>query len=288
MVCDTEDPLQAGVWSWDGAFELQGGSTAAGVRLIPETIAREGCDGDARIVRCIDGYEGQVWRTGALTASRWWPKTPTDRDWQQFLRAAQAPSAVTALPAPAPIDVPFRSDLPLLDLEPASLKITFAPARVSAAAATLLILLASFQGAQYLTHKSLSAAQNAQIEDALSENSAAIQARSAALTSAGQIQQLAKIGHPQPAALAFIAVASEIPRESGRIANFRIDDIQLNARISTTEEAEFDIPDLVSRLEKNNILNNVFAEQRNARTINVTAEIAAVETTSIDAMELRE
>ena len=288
LVRDPDDPLQAGVWSWDGDLQMETGETAAGVRLLPETFAREGFDDGARILRCIDGYEGQVWRNKALIASRWWPKTPTDRDWQQFLRAAQASTGLETLHAPEPVDAPFRNDLPLVDPDPASLKITFAPARVAAVAATFLILLASFQASQYLTHKSVAASRSAQIEETLSDNSAAIQARSAALTAASQIEELAEIGDAKPAALAFVAVASEIPRESGRIANFRIYDQQIEARISTTAETELDIPDLVSRLEKNTILNNVFAERRNARTIGVSAEIAAIEAPSADAVELRE
>lgn len=288
LVRDPEDSLQAGVWSWDGEFQIETGDTAAGVRLVPETFARERLVDGARILRCIDGYEGQVWRTGALIASRWWPKTPTDRDWQQFLRAAKASADLDTPHAPAPVDAPFRSDLPLIDPEPASLKITFAPARVAVAAAMLLVLLVSFQASQYLTHKAVAASRSAQIEEILADNSAAIQARSAALTAAGQIEQLAEIGGAQPAALAFIAVASEIPRETGRIANFRIYDQQLEARISTAPEAELDIPDLVSRLEKNTILNNVFAERRNARTIGVSAEIANAGAPGADPVELRE
>lgn len=288
LVRDVDDPLQAGVWSWDGAFETETGAHAAAIRVLPETLAREGYDDGARIVRCIDGYEGQLWRKSALIASRWWPKTPTDRDWQQFLRAAQASTDVNALQAPTPIEAPFRSDLPLVDLEPANLKITFAPARVAAGVALVLVALASFHGAQYLTHKSVAATRSAQIEDALSENSAAIQARSTALTAAGQIEKLATIGSAQPAALAFLGVASEIPTQTGRVSNFRINDQQIDARISTAEDAEIDIPDLVSRLEKHTMLSNVFVERRNSRTVSVTAEITAPETTSGDSLELRE
>ncbi len=288
LVRDDVDPLQAGIWSWDGEFEIKSGTKASTVRVIPETLAREGYDNGARLVRCIDGYEGQVWRDSALIASRWWPNTPTGRDWQQFLRAAKASAESSASEAPIPCDAPFRRDLPFVDLEPANLRLTLAPARVAGISACLLLLVASFEAAQYLTHKSVSATRSAQIEAALSENSAAIEARRRALTAAGGIEQLAAFGSAKPAALAYLAVASEIPADKARIANFRLYDQQVEARILMPEDAQINIPDLVSRLEKNNILANVYVERRNARTIGVTAEVVPIKAPNAESLELRD
>ncbi len=288
LVRDADDPLQAGVWSWDGAFQFETGVAAVSTRVIPETLARTGYEDGARLIRCIDGFEGQVWRDSALIASRWWRNTPTGREWQHFMRAAQVSVDVDSVAAPAPCDAPFRTDLPLIDTEPASLRLTFAPARVAGTAACVLALIASFQTAQFVTHNSAAAASSAQIELALEENSAAIDARRTALAAAGEIEQLAAFGSTKPVALAFLAVASEIPSDQARIGNFRVYDQQVEARVFTDEEAEVDIPDLVSRLEKNNILTDVFVERRNDRMISVTASLVAIDGATGESPELRD
>ena len=272
---DPEDALQAGVWSWDGAFEFEDGVIAAGVRVLPETLAREGGDNEARLVRCIDGFEGQVWRNRALFASRWWPRNPTAREWQHFIRAAQAPSELASRDAPTPVDAPYRKDLPLIDREPASLKLTFAPVRIAGGAACVLAMAAAFETTQLLTHNSAAAAANAQIERALSENSAAIEARRSALTASEQINQIAQFGRTDLIARSFLAVASEIPADAARISNFRVTDQQLEARLTMLQDSEIEIPDLISRLEKNTVLGEVFVEPRTARTISVSAAIIA-------------
>ncbi len=288
LVRDPDDSFQAGVWSWDGAFEFETGDAAKTVRVIPETLARTGGENGARLIRCIDGFEGQVWRESALIASRWWPNPPTDREWQHFMRAAQTPVEAGAAGAPAPCEAPFRNDLPLIDTEPAGLRLTFAPARVAGASACVLAMVAAFEAAQIITHNSAAAASGAQIEMALAENSAAIDARRRALGAAAQIEQLAAFGNTNSVARAFLAVASEIPADKARIANFRISDRTVEARIIAGEGADFDIPDLVSRLEKNTVLTDVFVERRNERTIGVTALVAAGDGDAGDSPELRD
>ena len=51
-----------------------------------------------------DGVEGQVWKGGLLTATRWWPTTPTPRDWAVFLRAAGLDLTQTAVGAPLAVE----------------------------------------------------------------------------------------------------------------------------------------------------------------------------------------
>ena len=89
-------------------------------------------------------------------------------------------------------------------------------------------------------------------------------------------------------ARAFLAVASEIPADAARISNFRVTDQQLEARLTMLEDSEIDIPDLISRLEKNNILSEVFIEPRTARTISVSAAIVASAADGADSPDLRD
>src|SRR5258708_6074462 len=87
----------AGVWIWDrdrteGLLSGAGRDTSQ-VRLIPETALRRPLADGTRLVACLDGVEGQVWRNRSLMASRWWPSLPAAVEWQRFQRSAGLASA---------------------------------------------------------------------------------------------------------------------------------------------------------------------------------------------------
>jgi len=84
---------------------------------LPESLARVPGDEGLRLVQALDGVEGQAWRAGLLHASRWWAKSPSLQEWQQFLRQSQwsglPAEAVPALESPAwvkPKQLPIFSD----------------------------------------------------------------------------------------------------------------------------------------------------------------------------------
>jgi len=79
-------------------------------RFLPEPLWRQaGADG-LRIVRGLEGVEGQSWRAGALHASRWWPHIPSPHEWQLFVHAGAA-----AGDAPSLTDVPQAEAVPWSD-----------------------------------------------------------------------------------------------------------------------------------------------------------------------------
>ncbi len=102
----------AGVFAWDaGRVRERLGAIAARMRhiaLVPETAFMTApAEDGVRLVRGIDGYEGQVWRDGHLQASRSWAGPPDEGGWSNFLRGAGlAPGAnadvAAALVDPAP------------------------------------------------------------------------------------------------------------------------------------------------------------------------------------------
>ncbi len=84
----------AGVFAWDAERMRQRlaampAGQARHLALVPESahIAAPAIDG-ARLVRGIDGFEGQVWRDGHLQSSRSWSQRPEAADWLNFLRGA--------------------------------------------------------------------------------------------------------------------------------------------------------------------------------------------------------
>ena len=270
---DGDDPLNAGVWCWDGDFKLENGALASSVQAIPETVARKRLEDGARIVRCIDGFEGQVWRNGVLTASRWWRAAPSDQEWLHFMRAARERVTGEASRAPAPCEAPFRDDLPMIDPDPANLRVTLAPGRIAAVVACSITFFAAFQTAQIISYKSSAAALSARIENAIVANEAGAAARRGALSANAEIEALSDFGNPGAVVSALLAVARELPKEDARLANFRLYDQQLQARFETTAETEINIADLVSRLEASDWLSEVFVERPNDTRIQVSAAL---------------
>lgn len=66
---------------------LDAGCEPLRCRLVPEPMLRQAGSDGARLLRCTEGFEGQVWRGGWLCASRWWPAAPDAQEWRLFLHA---------------------------------------------------------------------------------------------------------------------------------------------------------------------------------------------------------
>lgn len=264
---------EIGVWCWDGDFPLNNGKTAAQLRIIPESLAREAADDGARLIRCIDGVEGQVWRNKAIVASRWWRSEPSAAEWLQFLRAAQVRVEDGFLSTPAPIDVPFRKDLPLLDLQPENLKLTLSPQRVGLVAGCGLLFLTAFETTRLVSENHAAASIRSKIDTVIQDNTTGVEARRTALAANAQVANLQAIGNPQSVVDSILAVTSEINANGTRIANLRVYDRQLQARLLSEESNSIAIPDLVEKLEKHEALTDVFVERRNDRTVNITATV---------------
>jgi hypothetical protein len=80
----------ASVWCWDNAridAEIKKhGKTPKSQRKIPETLLRAPLPAGLRLLKCLDGVEGQYWQDAQLIASRWWPQRPDEQAWLSFQR----------------------------------------------------------------------------------------------------------------------------------------------------------------------------------------------------------
>ena len=106
MMFDLSDD-GAGVWTWDSdrveKAAKDGGLDPAVLRFVPETALHPPMAEGLRIVSCLDGVEGQVWRDKRLVASRWWPAIPPDDDWVRFQRSAGLDPHALAVEPPVPV-----------------------------------------------------------------------------------------------------------------------------------------------------------------------------------------
>jgi len=55
-----------------------------------------------RLLRCLEGFEGQAWHDGWLQSSRWWPQLPSEQEWRLFMHAGAGSGAEAAQDEPCP------------------------------------------------------------------------------------------------------------------------------------------------------------------------------------------
>jgi hypothetical protein len=102
----------AEIWYWDDGriAALLAAAKLASVRvqLVPEPLLKQATGKTVLLLRAIDGYEGQVWRSGKIVASCWWPASPDEADWLNFLRDG----GCAASPLPTVLNANWLADRP--------------------------------------------------------------------------------------------------------------------------------------------------------------------------------
>lgn len=266
-------------WSWDAqkaAAQLaDAGLDAQGVKVWPETaLHAPPAPGGARLVSVGEGFDGQVWREGALVASRFWPRRPSDEDWGVFLRSAGLGPAPSPEPvAPALSDRPWGGRGAFADLLD---EIRQAPAkRAAVIAAFALTAPIAWRVGETLRLNAAAAALEAQVDNAGAEVSARVRDRRAALRQQGLLEAEARIArHPHQADL-LVRVLDAVPQGADlRSWRFR------GGRLETTLvwPQTVDMVGLVQTLEGLEGVTDVNAERsRQAGAVDIRARLPAAE-----------
>ncbi len=268
-----------GVWTWDGDMTLENGAPLSSVRVLPESLARVGAMDGARLVECLDGVEGEIWRDGVLTASRWWPSKPAPRDWLLFLRAGRSALTDGQTNAPPQVETPvWRDDLPLIDHDPDNLQLMFSPSRLAAGVAIAFLFFTAIQGTRYLSYEHQRRGIETRVATAATENQEAYAQRRRARAALSKIRAISDIGDASISPGALLALAAEFPAETMRVSNFRHYDNKLEARIEIIDDNP-DAPDesdFVRALETAPLFSNVYVERRQQFYLFVTSDVAPV------------
>lgn len=268
---DVGDGGEVGAWTWNGDFTLKSGAPVSSLRATPETLARRGMSDGARLVRCIDGFEGEIWRDGVLFASRWWREPPSERDWLLFLRAGKA-SVDDQTSRPVPLQPVWRDDLPIIDASPENLRAALSPARVAVAAGAALAFFLAMETARLVSADARAARIESRIAEALETNAGAYDRRRDALAARAQLAEATALGDPTVGPRALLAVSEEVTREIGALQSFRMFDGVIETRFFIT--GELDVADLVRRLEARSVLSGVSVERRSANAAIIRASLA--------------
>ncbi len=145
----------ASVYTWDVKDVLEtiekNGYDASNCEVIPESFIREPASEEVRLVKTMEGYEGQVWKDGLLRVTRWWGKIPSLQDWGLFMRSAGAEGYGVSGQIPTPsepdwLETPWNAKIANANILNQALK----NERYVAAGATLLVAPYAFYAAKWL------------------------------------------------------------------------------------------------------------------------------------------
>lgn len=255
----------AGVWNFSKSAVHKG-------RYLPETLAREAYGDGIRLVTCLTGLEGQIWKDGILLSSRWWPGEPSASQWEQFVRAAEDQHDLSGmtLGQPAPMLVPWRRDLPAFNMDRDRVLELASPVNLGAILAAGFAFAFAYLGSQYV-RETISLRQAERAQQAVSVDAQQILSQRrralAAIRASGRYESLGS----ETAVLEGIgAVAKVLGATDLAIARAGL----RNAVIEITLEGttEISVPDVVSLLEAEAALSGVSVsiDQRSNIRINAT------------------
>lgn len=263
---------RACVYAWDRDAVAQeiaaAGATPARCTVWAESFFRPPLQDAVRLSQMCDGVEGQVWRGGLLSATRWWPATPEPRDWSMFLRSAgvdlsqsgfEVPSAVPSelLIQPWTITAPPVTDLwSLLQNEHAA-----------AVAATVVAVPFLY----YLTQAVLLLIGTIRVEGAIADLSAANQSiradRTVAFTNLETVESYLGL-ETYPAQFRTMKVVTDLLRDSKVTLsewNYDSGNLQIVIQADRTLEAPFFIEIFEKSEHFSNVTGTVGNQQKELR-----------------------
>ena len=265
VIADGKDSKQASVWSWETEIADEAGNLTPdhlrGLTTFPESLVRKGLEEGARLVRCIDGVEGEIWSQGYLLASRWWPAEPTEEEWQFFLRSARVSvdtSAALTKGIPTPIEPEWITGIPPVQIDDRSLSASLSPSRVAAILAVVALAIVCFD----LTKIGLHTFQVHNIEHRLSENSEAranlARLRRVSLARNVQSGGLASVGDESLLVEALASTLSILPADLlvYRRINFSVDELTIEASARNPVDGTA----IVEQLEADPLIREAFVE----------------------------
>ncbi len=276
---DQGNRRMAGLWAWPKPDEQTGVKQDAVSRSIPETLAREPMQSGQRLANCLEGVEGQVWGDGSLIASRWWPGIPGQNQWVKFLRSARLKTDEISLAVPSAVDVPWRTNLPILQSVMDALRVFATPARLFLVVGVILAAMFVHSGVQYFRYHQTVNNLQAQITARKVIVSDILAERNKAVLNLRAIDQMAGLGTSTALLMAVAGVLENVQGKDMRITKLSLIDEQLS--ILVTGEPELKGAALVSRLEGVDALAQVSVNFKPRNEIEIKSQLAASENATL-------
>lgn len=240
--------------------DLPPGSTQSTI-WIPESFLKEpGRDGP-RIVSCKDGYEGQIWASGALISTRWWPEPPDANAWSTFIEGTDAGaglpvnSSVDWLEVPGVQAIDWRKNLSLFSLGKESLQRAFSPQRLAAAAIVLLAVPFGYLSGAEIKTRRLTAEIEATLAPLVDRN----QLIEASQRDAFSARAFSLAMQERGSSMMLVDALSELPAAAGgkpvTISFVGLTENQLEVHLSGADANA--VPEIVTRLDNSKTWRDV-------------------------------
>ena len=257
----------ASVFAWDGdALDqriTENGYDPAVCEVVPEALIRRPGQDGLRLVSCVDGIEAQVWASGFLTASRWWPSVPPLNEWSLFARTTGA-GVSTDLPA---LTEPDWLDSPWHWNQTSATLVTQVLRNEHLVAASIAVLLAPYVyfGAEWASYSIMSVGVGREIK-AVEEESAAIRLQRAqalsALEMAEDLISLRRYPHQLEVLSKTHALLSP---HSVTLSSWDYDDGLLEFGLESDEDIDTRV--FISAFEEDPLFSSVSAGTRGSRIV---------------------
>ena len=243
----------AGVWSYDTRVGKSDDHEYS--YFAPETLAYETLEKGVRLVKCLEGVEGQIWENNSLVASRWWQTKPMPSQWLSFLRAVDIKDQ--SMDIPAVQNIPYRSGVSILELDVDHLAVVFAPKKLLLFGCGLWACLFLYFGTQHTTHMARALKVEAEIKNTSEETGLILSQRRRALVNLTQARKFEALGD-EALILRGLDSFSQSLVDQGFVLRFvNVKETEFVARIESEGEGVLSGLDLVKRLEASSALTDV-------------------------------
>ncbi|MBL4591752.1 MAG: hypothetical protein JKY96_07310 [Phycisphaerales bacterium] len=263
--------LGIGVWSYGNA-DMQNGPPS-NRRTLPESLIYQRMESGVRIVSCLDGVEGQIWAGRSLVASRWWSSVPTARQWQVFLRAS--PDEIDDLSQPAPVHVALRTDIPLFDLDPERLAVTFSPQEIMRMAGMVGACAFLYLGAQYVRHASTLAGTERKIDKLSVSTAHILSQKRRALANMAASERFEVLGDPAMVLNGLDSLSQTLAGQDFKVKLVQVRGGEFKARVEG--DIAINGPEFVAKLEASVALSKVNVVSMGEEVLIVSADLEPVE-----------
>ena len=257
------------VWTWDedriGQAVRTGKLNANRLRILPETLLHSPVQEGLRLVRCIDGFEGQFWQQSMLEQSRWWPHMPSAEEWLMFQRdCSLAPEKQQAAPPAA--DSMALGRQPWLGVSSLEVSAIEPGERLALACAAMLLLVPSlWYGAGLYKLEKRAQEHEATLEMLREQAEPISMARGQALDYLARIRELEAI-RPHPEQLVVLSrLAESLPNDGSFIRLWDFQGGKLKIVLAST--GDIAAAPLIDALQKAGVFLNVTAQSGTASNV---------------------
>ena len=207
----------------------------------------------------------------SLVASRWWASKPSSRQWQVFLRSA--PVKIGEIALQDPVQVGFRADLPLFDMDADRLAALFSAQRIAMAGVMTGACAFLYLSAQYIHYKGALASADKKITQISEQTGQILSQRRRALANMSAARRLDVLGSEATVLSGFDGVSKVLAGKDFTLRSVSIGGGEIDVRV--VGKVPENGPEFVAKLEAMPALKGVSLIPAGTNAFLIKAGLAA-------------